>query len=107
MRIRFHENVRFCPHCGVDAIERDFYRQASPQPGGGGEKGVRQIPDGTEWICRICGFGFRITKSARHGTAENLLSRDRSLRNSVTFDTECVGAEVATAYVAARNNKEF
>jgi len=102
MRLSFHENIRFCPHCGVESLDRDFYRQAEPQPGGGGAKGVKQIRSGTEYICRTCGFGFRIGKSARWHTVEELHQRERRLRNQVTFDTPCVGEEIAQAFLDAQ-----
>jgi hypothetical protein len=85
----FHENIRFCPRCGVGGrLERDYFRQAPAQPGGPekqGIKGQRQVPNGSEWICDVCHFGFRILKSGRHSIAEDLFRRDRKLRNAVTL----------------------
>jgi ribosomal protein L37E len=100
MKLAFHHNIKFCPHCGVEALERDWYKQAPPAPGGGGEKGVKQVANGMEFICRLCGFGFRIGKSARWHTVEDLHKQERRLRNSVTFDTQCVGTEIASAFLA-------
>jgi hypothetical protein len=80
MRARFFENVHFCPKCGVESLERDYYHQAEPAPGGGGEKGRKQIGSGTEWWCRTCGFSFRIDKSVRWNQADELHRRDRQLR---------------------------
>lgn len=102
MRIRFHENVRFCPKCGVEALERDYHRQSEPQPGGGGEKGRAQTDGGTEWVCKLCGFGFKIGKSTRYHLAEELIKRDRALRNAVKFNTKCVGQAIADAFIEAQ-----
>jgi hypothetical protein len=101
MRLQFHANIKFCPHCGVESLDRDWYKQAEPAPGGGGEKGKKQIASGVEFICRTCGFGFRIGKSARWHTVEDLHKKARQERNSVTFDTKCVGREIAELFVSA------
>ena len=101
MRIHFHENIRFCPYCGVQSLERDWYKQAPPAPGGGGGKGVKQVASGMEFICRTCGFGFRIGKSARWQLVEELHRRERRQRNNVTFDTPCVGEDIAKAFLEA------
>ena len=102
MRHHFHENVRFCPKCGIEALERDWHKQAEPRKDGGGETGVRQVTNGTEWICKLCGFGFKIGKSTRYHLAEDLMKRDRSLRNAVAFNTKCVGQAIADAYCEAQ-----
>lgn len=97
MRLRFFENVRFCPRCGVDALDRDFYHQAAPRPSGGGEKGKNQIGSGTEWVCGICGFSFRIDKSVRWHQADELQRRDRQLRLGKPSDNTT--AEMRDAHV--------
>jgi hypothetical protein len=94
----FHENVRFCPKCGVESLDRDFSHQAAPRLGGGGEPGRKQVKAGTEWCCRTCGFGFCIKKSIRWETSEELHARERKLRNGVRFTTESVGTEIARKY---------
>lgn len=63
---------------------------------------MRQTDNGSEWICKLCGFGFKIGKSTRYHLAEDLIKRDRALRNAVTFDTKCVGQKIADAYHAAQ-----
>jgi hypothetical protein len=98
MKLAFHDNVRFCPHCGCENLERDFFRQAPPQENGGGPKGVKQISGGTEWTCKLCGFGFKIGKSSRYTLAETLIRRESSLRGAVKFDEQCVGKEIARLY---------
>lgn len=111
MRFRFSDNIRFCPKCGVETLERDYLRQSPPKPGAPpeeqGEKGRKAVGDGSEWLCRVCGFGFRITKSARHCMVLDLISAERKLRSTVKFTAECVGAEVAQLYVEARERGEF
>lgn len=102
MKIQFHENVRFCPKCGVDSLERDYHRQALPKLGGGGEKGTSQT-DGTEWICLTCGLGFKIKKSTRWHLAEELFRSERK-RSPVKFNVECVGQEIADEYERTRED---
>jgi hypothetical protein len=62
-----YRDCRFCPKCGVEALERDCYMEVKncPQP---------------EYICRCCGFGFGIGPSARVGTAETLFREHRAVR---------------------------
>jgi rubredoxin len=98
VRLRFFENVRFCPKCGVDALDRDYYHQAEPRPGGGGETGRKQIGSGTEWVCRICGFSFRIDKSVRWQQADELQRRDRQQR--VGKPSDGTTEEIRDAHVA-------
>lgn len=95
----FHDSIRFCPKCGVASLERDFSHQAPPQPGGGGVLGRKQIKTGTEWWCVICGFSFCIKKSVNWETAEQMFSAERKSRNGVKFTEECVGTEIATAFL--------
>lgn len=91
--------LRFCPRCGVEAIERDFYAQG----GSVREAGHREtISDGCEYVCRICGFGFRIMKSKRVQIADQLHREHRQLRANVKFETKCVGTQIAEAFQRAR-----
>lgn len=103
MKLRFHDNVRFCPHCGCEMLERDFYRQAPPQENGGGPVGMKQINGGTEWICKLCGFGFKIGKSSRYELAEQTIRKESTLRGAVRFDEQCVGKEIARSYNEQRH----
>lgn len=74
MRHQFHENVCFCPKCGVRSLLRDFDNQGHNRPN------EKQINGGTEWWCTTCGFGFRITKSKKWTTSDELHRLERKVR---------------------------
>lgn len=66
---RPYANLRFCPWCSTETLERDRYRWDNEQKDSGG----------TEWICTNCGRGFFVTPSLRvqHGNryAKDLRAR--------------------------------
>lgn len=61
--------AKFCPFCGVEALERDYYE---PQR-------QRNNPK-CEFVCRACSAGFRLDVSARATTALQMLAEHRKLR---------------------------
>jgi len=58
--------ARFCPWCGVENIERDHYP--------GGRKSV------VEFLCQVCGVGFRLDQSRRVAHANYLTNQARKQR---------------------------
>jgi len=79
MRHAFHENVNFCPRCGVRSLLRDDDRIGS-------EPGLRQTKNGTEWWCTTCGFSFLIQKSHKWYIADELHRHDRQVRTRRASD---------------------
>ena len=62
--------ARFCPWCGVEALQRDFWRKE------------HQIPEAhIEYICTACGCGFNLSMSNRANYAVRLLREHSKLRN--------------------------
>lgn len=61
------------------------------------QKGVPQVDGGTEWGCLACGFGFKITKSHKYRTAENMLREQSKCR--VGKPSENVTPEHLDAFV--------
>lgn len=47
-----YSRCRFCPLCGNETLQKDDYKQG-------------RTKSSAEYICRTCGFGFRIGASAR------------------------------------------
>ena len=76
-----YARVSFCPLCGVEALEKDRYREAKNCPK-------------AEYICKSCGFGFRICESARVQLANQLFANERKYRNHKTMG-EGVSPEIA------------
>lgn len=105
MRHQWHENIKYCPKCGVASLGRDWSHQAEPKLGGGGMAGHKQVRNGTEWVCATCGFAFLIRKSTRVYLSEALQKETRKLRNSVTFDEQCISPEVVAAFQSEFHNK--
>lgn len=64
-----YKDVRFCPKCGVESLDRDRYMED------------KNVPH-AEYVCRTCGLGFRIGPSKRVGTAENLFREHRRMRHN-------------------------
>lgn len=83
-KLQYSRNVAFCPKCGGRTLDRDEYR--------------KQPKDGCDFVCRICGFGFRISKSARWNAAEELFRLSRQ-HAPVKFSTASVGEATANAFL--------
>jgi predicted RNA-binding Zn-ribbon protein involved in translation (DUF1610 family) len=81
-----YSKCRFCPKCGVESLQVDRYRE-----------GRRTGCNVAEYICGTCGFGFRITNSARVAAADLLFSQHRKLRGG-KFE-QGVPIEVAEKWV--------
>jgi rubredoxin len=62
-----YRKLRFCPRCGVEGLERDNYNVSENFPH-------------AEYLCRICGFGFRIGTSKRVALAETMFAETRRQR---------------------------
>lgn len=56
-------NIRFCPKCGVDSIERDVYR--NEHVGEMNSDGMTRADGRPEYLCKLCGFAFAIGESLR------------------------------------------
>lgn len=68
-----YKDCRFCPKCGVETLERDRYMEAKNCPH-------------AEYLCRLCGFGFRIGQSARVTLALKLFREHRQIRHNQFAD---------------------
>lgn len=68
-----YSNLRFCPKCGVEAIEFDRYRE-------------HKSCSHAEYICKSCGLGFRISRSSRVETADALFKQHRKVRTGKMGD---------------------
>ena len=90
MRHYFHHNVKFCPKCGVQSLQRDYDRV-------GNIPDKKQAKAGTEWWCTTCGFNFMINKSHKWYIADELTRRDRQSRVGKPSDN--TSPEVRDAYV--------
>lgn len=66
------KNCRFCPKCGVESLDRDEYRSGRTKTG---------YP---EFVCRTCGFAFRIHPSKRVEMADALFKDHRRMREGRT-----------------------
>lgn len=62
-----YRNCRFCPKCGVESLDKDRYMEAKNCPY-------------AEYICGVCGFGFRLVPSRRVAVAEEYFREDRKVR---------------------------
>lgn len=64
------KNLRFCPSCGAESLERDDYRF---------EQQGREIHrDHNEWVCRVCNLGMQITPSFRQQLASKIIKTHRA-----------------------------
>ena len=81
-----YSGLRFCPQCGVEALVFDRYREAKNCP----------FP---EYICTICGFGFRIGPSKRVEFANALHREHRKQRANVKFLESSVGSNIAQEFL--------
>lgn len=61
--------ARFCPFCGVEALDRDRYAETLQEP-----------RYKTEFVCTACGRGFQIGPSIRHIHAAQLTKDHRAMR---------------------------
>jgi hypothetical protein len=84
--------LRFCPTCGIDNVERDYF------PGGTPTANAKQPKVGAEYVCKTCGFAFWISKSRRVLYAEQQFAKDRK-RAPVKFTEACIGSEVTAQYL--------
>jgi transposase-like protein len=66
------KHCKFCPKCGVESLDRDDYR-IGPKSSG--------YP---EFMCRTCGFAFRVHPSKRVEAAEALFASHRKMREGRT-----------------------
>lgn len=89
--------LRFCPKCGLERLKRDYFPTNDP-PGAFAPKEMKHPANGCEYLCENCGFSFVIAKSRREHFADRLHKEHRKLRAGVTFNTKCVGEDVARAY---------
>ena len=71
---RRFSQIKFCPNCGVDNIQRDRYRVEIRA----GE--IRAKDFYPEFVCNVCGFGFSVRPSFRWEHANRLFSEERKLR---------------------------
>lgn len=62
-----YAKCRFCPKCGLERIEFDRYRADSNYCK-------------AEFVCNSCGFGFRLSESARVQAAAQLFAQERKVR---------------------------
>lgn len=86
---RAFSDLRYCPFCGLERLERDNWRQEHPRAGRGGRPKARDVnrslpPD---WICTSCGMGFKVGPSPRWEAAMTLFQEQRKLR--VNFKDCC------------------
>lgn len=63
------DEVRFCPKCGVESVERDRYGEDRTPP-----------RYKCEWLCSACGFGFLVDRSMRSMVASQLATEMRKMR---------------------------
>lgn len=68
---RKFSQLRFCPSCGCEAIERDDYRV---------ENNHARQHGYPEFICRMCGLGFRVVPSLRWEMAVKMFADHRRMR---------------------------
>lgn len=68
--------LRFCPSCGCETLDRDTYRTESNHPRKDGYP---------EFICRICGLGFRVVPSLRWEQAVRMFAEHRRMRPKADF----------------------
>ncbi len=66
--------AKFCPFCGVDNIERDYIQSFNDHF--------------VEFICLVCGQGWRILESRRVQTAQRLFKAHREMRVP-TKESDC------------------
>lgn len=67
-----YARAAFCPLCGVESLEKDRFRESKNCPK-------------AEYICRSCGFGFRICESARVQLANTMFAKERQYRTHKTM----------------------
>jgi hypothetical protein len=66
--------VRFCPWCGVEAVENDPYWEQH------NSTEFRRRGDTKDFTCRACGQVFRIARSARKIMMDELFHEERRKR---------------------------
>jgi rubredoxin len=81
-----YREVRFCPRCGVESLDKDRYLEGKNCPH-------------AEYVCRTCGLGFRIGPSRRVAAADDLFREHRKRRHNRFADG--VSEENANAFCKA------
>lgn len=66
---RVKNEIRFCPRCGVESVQRDRYGEERTPP-----------KFYCEWLCLSCGFGFKIDRSTRVAVAMQTAKEARKSR---------------------------
>lgn len=89
MKSIFSHNVIFCPHCGVQAIRRLIDTKYAIK---------RNNSRGPEFVCDLCGFSFRITKSSLVMIADALFKDSRTCR---TNRDECLEKNLSPEVIQA------
>ena len=69
MAEQLKNEIRFCPKCGVESVERDRYGEERTPP-----------KFACEWICLACGLGFRVERSTRAAVAMQMSKEMRKSR---------------------------
>jgi len=78
---RLFTSARFCPWCGTETLERDEYQREHGRVSRDGRPAYEfGIP---EYVCRICGAGFKLGPSMRHAHAVALFAEHRKMRPPV------------------------
>ncbi len=83
MKIRFVDNIHFCPFCGVATLTRDNYQKERPR-----EPGKVAESHNVEFICETCLRGFRICASTRETIAQQLFADHRKMRVGKGYSCE-------------------
>lgn len=99
MKPHFKLNVKFCPCCGMPHIQPDELKFSAPQH--------RALADDDyEYVCQMCGFGFRITRSNRTRFADMIFKEVRSLRRERSLTvSSCASPEIAENFVKYMESK--
>lgn len=94
--------LRFCPKCGVEGLERDFFPDGPPRP----NVRTHSPKNGVEYVCEVCGFGFIVAKSRRVMSAEVNAKDMRSKRPPVQFSERSVGSDVANEFLRTEGERK-
>jgi transcription elongation factor Elf1 len=64
-----YARFRFCPYCGLEKLQRDFYQQE-----------LRGKNHQIQYHCPVCGIAFQVRASTRSAVADDLQKLTRSVR---------------------------
>lgn len=78
MKKRAFNNAVFCPFCGTETLDRDDYRREHGKCSANGRSSYEY--ESPEYICRLCGIGFKLSASLRHEHARTLFAEHRKMR---------------------------